>query len=123
MQEQLDSKNLLIENWAVIHHVYDGFVECTGSELKNIILPRRHFDVLNHVITRKVFFRGRLRQDDDSLRKAIGNWLYTEEFGAWRNPNKEHPYKANNQDLWQDFQEKSRDYSLTRALQKAGRID
>ena len=32
----------------MIHHVYDGFVACTGSELKNIILPRRHFDVLNH---------------------------------------------------------------------------
>lgn len=121
--KQESDRNLLWENWKVIHHVYDGFVECTEYGLKNIVLPKRHFDVLNHVAKQKLFFKGRLRKDDDSLRKAIGNWLYTEEFGAWRNPNKEHPYKANNQYLWQDFQEKSRDYSLEKALKQAGRID
>ena len=121
MPEQLDSKNLLIENWAVINHVYDGLVECTESGLKNISLDPRHYDVLNHVIQRKLF-KGRSRIED-SLRMAIGNWLYTEEFGAWRNPNRERPYKANNRELWQDFQKQRRDYSLSQALKEAGRID
>lgn len=114
-----ESKNVLADNWAVIHHVYRDSVEYTKSGIKNIKLPHRHFDVLNHVIQRK-YFKGRHR-NDDSLRNAIGNWLDTKQFGSWRNTNRNHTYKANNKELWQDFLHKSHDYSLTQALQHAGR--
>lgn len=122
MCKQFDATNKLKENWAVIHHVYDGFVEYTETGLKNISLHRRHFDALNQVVQRSIFYKGRLRKDDDSLIRAIGNWLYTDEFGAWRNPNKARPYKANNKDIWKDFLDESSDYSMEKALQQAGRI-
>jgi hypothetical protein len=101
-------------NWQVIRHLYDGWVEFRGGSLHNLRLPLRHFQALVWAARTKRF--GRRRRHDDSLSKAIGNWLYSREYGAWRNPNRSRRYKENNKDLWQRFVDATQDYSLSRAV-------
>jgi hypothetical protein len=120
MRRAIDSRKIPRENWEVIKRVYDGLVEWTESGLRNVSLPQRHFNALELVMYHKAF-KGRKRKDD-SLRNAIGNWLCTKEFGSWRNTNREYTYKDNNKQLWQEFLDNSKEYSLTSALQEAGRF-
>ena len=106
------------ENWQIIHHVYDGWVELDGRRLRNIRLPERHFQALLLAARTKLLGGNQSdnhTREDDSLRKAIGNWLNSSEFGAWRNPNGANPYQGNNKQLWKKFVETSRDYSLRQA--------
>jgi hypothetical protein len=49
-------------------------------------------------------------------RRFLGNWLYSREFGAWRNPNHNKPYQNNNRELWASFCAETVDASLRRAL-------
>jgi len=57
-----------------------------------------------------------LLRKEDSLRDAIGNWLYTKKFGAWRNTNKLKRYKESNQELWGQFRDETQDYSMRDAI-------
>jgi hypothetical protein len=106
--------NLTSYNWEIIRHVYDGWVKCDNGVLKNIRLPDAHFRALALAARTKRF--GRRPRHDDSLINAVGNWLYSSEFGAWRNPNRSKPYKDNNRELWEDFVEQTPDYSLSKAV-------
>jgi hypothetical protein len=102
-----------LQNWQIIHHVYDGWVKLDANRLQNIKLPNDHFQALV-LAARTKPFRGRSRADN-SLRNAVGNWLYTREFGAWRNPNRAKPYQGDNKRLWQEFIAKTPEYSLREA--------
>lgn len=109
-------KSLTENNWRIISHVYKNHVALENGRFKNLKLPSRHFAALSEVIwTRNFCPMNRLRKED-SLRDAIGNWLYTEKFGAWRNPNKSHPYKENNKELWSQFCNETQDYSMREAI-------
>jgi hypothetical protein len=103
-------------NWSVIRHVYKGHVDLVNGELKNIKLHPSHFAALKEVIQYKKFCPNNRFRVEDSLRDAIGNWLYTEKFGSWRNPNKARPYKDDNKNIWQKFCKESQDYSMKRAV-------
>lgn len=94
--------DLTVSNWRIIQLLYDGFVELAGNQLRNIKLPFEHFRALALVARTKPFGR-RVRNADDNLLKAVGNWLYTQEFGAWRNTNSARPYGPKNKELWQNF--------------------
>ena len=83
------------ENWQIIRHVYKGWAEFQTGGLHNVRLPQRHFDALCLAARTKPF--GRRPRSDDSLRNAIGNWLYSNRYGAWRNPNETKPYKGKEQ--------------------------
>jgi hypothetical protein len=98
-------------NWPSIRRIYEGRVKLSGGKLENVDLPGRHFKALELAARTKRF--GRRPRNDDSLRKAIGNWLYSEEYGAWRNPNRAKPYKKNNKTLWAEFVAATEDKSLS----------
>jgi hypothetical protein len=101
-------------NWQVLSHIYGGWVTFREGQLCNIHLPRRHFLALKLAARTKPLCR-RSRKDD-SLRNAVGNWLYTPEFGAWRNTNFTRRYKEDNQRLWAEFLDSSVDSSLEQAV-------
>jgi len=93
--------DLTAYNWPSIRSVYERYVKLNGVKLEKVNLPERHFRALELAARRKRF--GRRSRADHNLIKAIGNWLYSEEYGAWRNPNRTKPYKPNNKELWADF--------------------
>jgi 5-methylcytosine-specific restriction endonuclease McrA len=97
-------------NWNLLRHVYEGWVELRNGRLHNLRLPDRHFEAL--VLAARTKKLGQQERQDNSLRNAIGNWLYSQKFGAWRNPNRTKPYQKNNKELWQKFVDESRDYPL-----------
>ena len=106
--------NFTKANWQIIRHVYSGWVELDGDQLRNARrLPDRHFQALALACRTKTF--GNRDRGDDSLRNAIGNWLYSRKFGAWRNPNRDKRYKDSNKDLWEKFCAEGEDFSLRRA--------
>ena len=93
--------DLTAQNWLNIRPLYEGWVELHGNELINLRLPERHFKALELAARTKRF--SRRPRHDGNLRAAIGNWLCSEKYGSWRNPNREKPYKGNNRQLWADF--------------------
>jgi hypothetical protein len=113
----MDTTDHTSANWQILRHVYGGWVELAGGRLKNVRLPVSHFEALTFAARTKPL--GRRSRHDDSLRNAIGNWLYSREFGAWRNPNRARGYKGNNKELWAMFLEASTDYSLEKAVKEA----
>ncbi len=106
-------------NWRLLRHVYSGWVEMKRGRLQNVRLPQRHFEALTLAARTKKLGR-RPRSDDDSLIRAIGNWLYSKEYGAWRNTDRGRPYHSNNKELWGAFVAASVDYSLQKAIDTAG---
>lgn len=97
-------------NWNLLRHVYEGWVELRQGRLHNLRLPNRHFEALVLAARSKPF--GRSVRKDNSMRNAIGNWLCSKEFGAWRNPNRTKRYEKDNKELWKKFVDESRDYPL-----------
>jgi hypothetical protein len=110
-------------NWQMIRHVYSAWVKLDGNRLRNLGLDKNHFRALVLACRTKIF--GKRDRKDDSLLNAIGNWLYSREFGAWRNPNRDKPYDRGrtNKERWDEFCcrlcAESRDYSLRRARAEA----
>ena len=100
-------------NWRLLRHIYSGWVELKSGRLQNIRLPPSHFQALTIAAKRKQL--GQRPRIDDSLLHAIGNWLHSDEYGAWRNPNSNMLYKGNNKELWAEFCEASVDYPLQKA--------
>jgi hypothetical protein len=111
----MSATDYTVHNWQIVRHVYNGWVKLNGGRLHNIRLPMRHFQALVLAAQTKRF--GRRSRQDDSLRNAIGNWLYSREYGAWRNPNRSKPYMGNNKELWEGFVAATQDYSLSQAVQ------
>ena len=109
-------QSIIEYNWKIIHHIYKDYVALEDGILKNIKLPQRHFDALREVILLKKFYSWKMLRKDNSLRNAIGNWLYTRKYGTWRNPNGAMPYKENNKELWQKFCYETNDYSMSKAI-------
>jgi hypothetical protein len=101
-------------NWQIVRHVYRGWAERRNGALYNVRLPPSHFKALVLAARTKRF--GRRPRQDDSLRKAVGNWLYSTDYGAWRNPNRSRPYKGKSRDLWDDFVAATEDYFLVAAV-------
>ncbi|RPJ51886.1 MAG: hypothetical protein EHM23_33590 [Acidobacteria bacterium] len=101
-------------NWPIIRNIYAGWVEFGHGTLYNVRLPERHFQAL--VLAARSKPLGRRGRQDDSLRSAIGNWLQSSKYGAWRNPNRSKPYRANNKELWESFVTATEDYSLVAAV-------
>lgn len=105
-----------VTNWQVIRCLYEGWVELVDGQLLNIRLPERHFQALVLAARTKLLFGRRVRKMDDHLRNAVGNWLLSREFGAWRNPNSNGPYQADNKQLWADFLAATREQSIAEAI-------
>ena len=101
-------------NWQMIRHMYSGWVELRKGRLHNVRLPGKHFRALVLAARTKRF--GRRPRKDNSLRNAIGNWLYSREYGAWRNSNRSKPYQGRNKELWESFVTATQDYSLRKAV-------
>lgn len=108
------TKDWTADNWQIIRHVYRGWVEFRAGALHNVRLPEPHFQAL--VLAARNKRLGRRARQDDSLRNAIGNWLYSTTYGAWRNPNRANKYKGKNKELWESFVAASEDYSLVAAV-------
>jgi len=102
------------DNWQIIRHVYRGWVEFRAGALHNVRLPEPHFQAL--VLAARNKRLGRRARQDDSLKNAIGNWLCSTTYGAWRNPNRANKYKGKNKELWESFVAASEDYSLVAAV-------
>jgi hypothetical protein len=111
-------QSIIEYNWNIIFHLYKDHVALVDGILKNIKLPQRHFDALCEVIWLKKFYSWNMLRKDDSLRNAVGNWLYTRKYGSWRIPNRAMPYKENNKELWQNFCDETIDYSMSEAIVK-----
>ena len=101
-------------NWRIIRHMYEDWARLHGDTLENVELDERHFQALVLAAGTKRF--GIRTRQDDSLRNAIGNWLYSHEYGAWRNPNRSRPYRGRNKELWAKFVAATKDYSLSQAV-------
>ena len=110
----MSTEDYTTPNWWIISRIYGTLVKLDGAQLRNQRLPDRHFRALVLAARNKPF--GRRPRKDDSLRNALGNWLYSERYGAWRNPNRSRPYKENNRELWQEFVATTRDSSLRTAI-------
>jgi len=106
-----------IENWRLLRHVYSGWVRLENQQLHNGgkrgQLHSKHFRALKRAAKNKPL--GRRDRRDDNLLNAIGNWLYSIEDGAWRNPNRDLKYGKGNKQIWQDFIIEAPNESLRRA--------
>lgn len=58
-------------NWQIVRHVYDGWVQWDGDQLRNLRLDKTHILALKLACREKKFGKG--DRKDDSLLNAIGN--------------------------------------------------